>query len=88
MMNAMLGAAGSLASGFGGQDMGAPVGDDMSAFSTSFDVNYDFASAGSGSFLGDFGGSGSFTPFDMNVNSFPDFYSSSSIFDSNPYLGF
>ncbi len=57
----------------------------MSAFSTEFDVNYDFSSAGSGSFLGDFGGAGSFTPFDMNVNSFPDFYSSGSIFGSDMY---
>ena len=87
MMNAMLGAAGSLASGFGGQDMGAPIGDDMSAFGTSFDVNYDFASdgIGMGSFMGDFGGAGSFTPFDMNVNSFPDFNSSGSIFGSDMY---
>ena len=85
----MLGAVGSLASGFGGQDPGAPIGGgDYSSFSTAFDVNYDFASAGSGSFLGDFGGSGTFTPFDMNVNSFPDYFSSSSMFDSNPYLGF
>ena len=87
MANALLGAAGSIASGFGGQDMGAPVGDDMSAFSTSFDVNYDFSSGGigMGSFMGDFGGVGSFTPFDMNINSFPDFNSSGSIFGSDMY---
>ena len=67
--------------------MGAPVGDDMSAFSTSFDVNYDFSSGGigMGSFMGDFGGVGSFTPFDMNINSFPDFNSSGSIFGSDMY---
>ena len=88
MMNAMLGAAGSIASGFGGQDMGAPIGgEDMSAFSTSFDTNFDFTSGGMdlGSFGGDFGGVGSFTPFDMNMNSFPDFSSSGSIFGSDMY---
>ena len=88
MMNAMLGAAGSIASGFGGQDMGAPIGgEDMSAFSTSFDTNFDFTSGGMdlGSFGGDFGGIGSFTPFDMNMNSFPDFSSSGSIFGSDMY---
>ncbi len=77
MMNAMLGAATSLASGFGGQDPGAPIGDDMSAFGQSFDVNYDFTPGGVdlGSFGGDFGGAGAFTQFDMPVNSFPDFTS-------------
>ena len=75
MANAMLGAFGSLAQG-GMFDKchGAPIGDDMSAVSTSFDVNYDFASAGSGSFLGDFGGEGTFTPFDFNANSLPNVY--------------
>ena len=73
MANAMLGAVGSLASGFGGQDVGAPSlgGEDYSSFSSAFDVNYDFDS-----FSG-FGGAGTFSSFDMNVNSFPDFSSGS-----------
>ena len=70
MMNAMLGAAGSLAS-IGGQDMGAPTGDGI-------DFNYDPSSNvfGGGGFdmTSDFGGIGTFSNFDMNVNSFPDFY--------------
>jgi len=71
MMNAMMGAIGSIAGGMG-QDSGAPIGgEDYSSFSTSFDVNYDFDS-----FSG-FGGSGAFSSFDMGVNSFPDFSSGS-----------
>ena len=65
MMNAMLGAASSLAS-IGGQDMGAP--DTSSQFSFTQDVG-DFSS----NIFGDFGGAGTFTPFDMNVNAVPDF---------------
>ena len=82
MANALLGAAGSIASGFGGQDVGAP--------DTGMNVNYDFTpgDVNMDAFTSDFGGIGTFSSFDMNVNSFPDFYSSSSIFDSNPYLGF
>ena len=51
------------------------------------DTNFDFTSGGMdlGSFGGDFGGVGSFTPFDMNMNSFPDFSSSGSIFGSDMY---
>ena len=74
MLNAFVGAAGAFAEGMQ-MDPGAPIGDDMSAFGTSFDVNYDFSSAGSGSFLGDFGGEGTFTPFDFNQNSLPNIYS-------------
>ena len=90
MMNAMLGAASSLASGFGGKDMGAP---DQSAFNMdgmNTEGMFDFTpgDVNMSSFTSDFGGIGTFSPFDMNVNAMPDFYSSSSIFDSNPYLGF
>ena len=75
MANAMLGAVGSIASGFGGQDVGAPTGDGI-------DFNFDPSSnvvGGDGfdissTFTSDFGGLGTFSPFDMNVNSFPDFY--------------
>ena len=88
MMNAFMGAAGALAGGMQ-TDPGAPMGDNMSAFSTSFDVNYDFASAGSGSFLGDFGGAGAFTPFDAGVNAMPSFSwgtdFGSSVFDTPWY---
>ena len=71
MANAMLGAVGSLAKGFGGQDMGAPTGDGI-------DFNYDPSSNvfGGGGFdmTSDFGGIGTFSDFDMNVGSFPDLY--------------
>ena len=73
MMNAFVGAAGALVGGMQ-PDPGAPIGDDMSPFSTSFDINYDLASAGSGSFLGDFGGAGAFTPYDMSVDYLPTTY--------------
>ena len=67
MMNAMLGAASSLAGGFGGKDVGAP---DISDSQFSFDMPLgDFDS----NLFGDFGGAGAFTPFDMNVNAMPDF---------------
>ena len=81
MMNAMLGAAGSLA-GMGGKDMGAP--DTSSQFSFDMPLG-DFDS----NLFGDFGGAGAFTPFDMNVNSMPDFSfgatMDSSIFDTPWY---
>ena len=94
MMNAMLGAASSIAGGFGGKDVGAP--------DTGMNVNYDFTpgdvnmgafTADLGDFnsniFGDFGGAGTFTPFDMNVNSMPDFSwgttMDSSIFDTPWY---
>ena len=71
MANAMLGAVGSLAKGFCGQDMGAPTGDGI-------DFNYDPSSNvfGGGGFdmTSDFGGIGNFSDFDMNVGSFPDLY--------------
>ena len=80
MMNAFMGAATSLASGFGGKDMGAPTGDDYSAFSTEFDVNYDFTS--------DMGGVGTFSPFDMNVNAMPDYNFTPIPFDYSSYQSY
>ena len=64
MMNAFVGAAGALADGKI-MDPGAPTGDNMSAFDTSFDVNYDFTS---------FGGVGTFTDLDLDVPVFPNIY--------------
>ena len=70
MMNAMLGAATSLA-GMGGKDMGAPdTGLNVNYDFTPGDVNMDAFTAD----LGDFGGTGAFSSFDMPVNSFPDMY--------------
>ena len=84
MMNAMLGAAGSLAGGFGGKDMGAPTGGGESMFSFDQPLG-DFDS----NLFGDFGGAGAFTPFDMNVNAMPDFSFGtdfgSSVFDTPWY---
>ncbi len=80
MANALLGAATSIAGGFGGKDVGAPTGDDMSAFSTSFDTNYDFTS--------DMGGVGTFSSFDMNVNALPDFSFTPMEFDYSSYQSF
>ena len=67
MMNAMLGAATSIAGGFGGKDVGAP--------DTGMNVNYDFTpgDVNMSAFTSDFGGLGTFSPFDMNVNALPDF---------------
>ena len=79
MANAMLGAVGSIMGGME-KDVGAPVGDDMSALSTSFDVNYDFTS--------DMGGVGTFSPFDMNVNAMPDFSFTPMEFDYSSYQSF
>lgn len=83
MMNAMLGAASSLAGGFGGKDVGAP---ELPTSQFSFDQPLgDFNS----NLFGDFGGAGAFTPFDMNVNAMPDFSfgatMDSSIFDTPWY---
>ena len=66
MANALLGAATSIAGGFGGKDVGAPEG---------MDVNYDFTpgDVNMSSFTSDFGGIGTFSSFDMNVNALPDF---------------
>ena len=80
MMNAFMGAATSLASGFGGKDMGAPTGDDYSAFSTEFDVNYDFTS--------DMGGVGTFSPFDLNVNALREYSFTPMEFDYSSYQSF
>ena len=84
MANAMMGAFGSLAQGgMFDKGVGAPEGIGM-------DVNYDFSpgSIDYSSFtsdLGSFGGVGSFSSFDMPVNSFPDFTSSGSMFGSDMY---
>ena len=64
MLNAFVGAAGTIAGGMQ-QDVGAPIGDDMSAFSTSFDTNYDFTS---------FGGAGTFSNMDFDVPVLPNIY--------------
>ena len=69
MMNAMLGAASSIAGGFGGKDVGAPT--DQNVFNMdgmNTEGMFDFQP---GNF--DMGGVGTFSSFDMNVNSFPDF---------------
>jgi len=64
MMNALLGAAGSIAGGMS-KDVGAPTGDglmgDYSGFSDIPDID----------FTG--GGPGTFSSFDFNMNSLPDF---------------
>ena len=81
MANAMMGAFGALAKGgMFDKGPGAPVGDDMSAFSTEFDVNYDFAS--------DMGGVGTFSSLDMNVNALPDFSFTPMEFDYSSYQSF
>ena len=64
MMNAFVGAAGAIAGGME-MDPGAPIGDDMSAFSTSFDTNYDFTS---------FGGAGTFSNMDFDMPVLPNIY--------------
>ena len=82
MMNAMLGAATSLAGGFGGKDVGAPEGMNVNYDFTPGDVNMD-------AFTSDFGGLGTFSSFDMNVNALPDFSFSPMEFDtSSLYSGF
>ena len=60
MMNAFLGAAGSIAGGMS-KDVGAPIGDDYSSLGS--DLNIDFTG----------GGPGTFSSFDFNMNSLPDF---------------
>ena len=70
MANALLGAATSIAGGFGGKDMGAPEGMNVNYDFTPGDVNMSAFTAD----LGDFGGVGSFGSFDMPVNSFPDMF--------------
>ena len=60
MMNAFLGAAGSIAGGMS-KDVGAPIGDDYSSLGS--DLNIDFTG----------GGPGTFSNFDFNMNSLPDF---------------
>ena len=83
MANALLGAASSIAGGFGGKDVGAP--------DTGMNVNYDFTpgDVNMDAFTSDFGGLGTFSPFDMNVNALPDFSFSPMEFDtSSLYSGF
>ena len=60
MMNAFVGAAGALAGGMT-QDPGAPIGTDYSSLGS--DLNIDFTG----------GGPGTFSNFDFNMNSLPDF---------------
>ena len=76
MANALLGAATSIAGGFGGKDMGAPEGGGIYDFKPG-DVNMSSFTTDVGDFssniFGDFGGAGTFSPFDMNVNAVPDF---------------
>jgi len=82
MANALLGAATSIAGGFGGKDVGAPEGMDVNYDFTPGDVNMD-------AFTSDFGGLGTFSSFDMNVNALPDFSFSPMEFDtSSLYSGF
>lgn len=77
MMNAFVGAAGAIAGGMQ-PDPGAPTGNSMS-FGDVYNADVGSLTGGSFSDFGGamegnvFGGSGSFTPFDMNVNSLPDF---------------
>ena len=79
MMNAFMGAATSLASGFGGKDMGAPTGDGVPSFGELYNADVGSLTGSSGFDLtggmdiNPFGGSGTFSSFDMNVNSMPDF---------------
>ena len=77
MANALLGAATSIAGGFGGKDVGAP--------DTGMSVNYDFTpgDVNMDAFTTDFGGIGTFGPFDANVNAMPDFFSSQNAFDTS-----
>ena len=77
MANAMMGAFGSLAKGgMFDKGPGAPVGDGIYDFQPG-DVNMSSFTTDLGDFnsniFGDFGGAGTFTPFDMNVNAVPDF---------------
>ena len=82
MANALLGAATSIAGGFGGKDVGAPEGMNVNYDFTPGDVNMD-------AFTSDFGGLGTFSSFDMNVNALPDFSFSPMEFDtSSLYSGF
>ena len=95
MANAMMGAFGSLAKGgMFDKGPGAPTGGGIYDFQPG-DVNMSSFTTDLGDFnsniFGDFGGAGTFTPFDMNVNAVPDFSwgttMDSSIFDT-PLYGF
>ena len=74
MMNAFVGAAGALAGGMT-QDPGAPTTDYSSL--GNFDVDYTGGGLGgmdiSSTFDADFGGIGTFSGMDFNVNALPDF---------------
>ena len=72
MMNAMLGAAGSIMGGME-SNPGTPGGDSLSFGDTYGNVGNFASDIGiSDSFI-DFGGAGAFSSFDMGVNSFPSF---------------
>ena len=99
MANAMLGAVGSIVGGMGGQDVGVPEGDGLIGdYSGLGGFNVDFTggdnllgSSGFGltdTFSSDFGGIGTFSPFDMNVNSVPDFYNFQESSFGGLYSGF
>ena len=79
MANALLGAATSIAGGFGGKDVGAP--------DTGMSVNYDFTpgDVNMDAFTTDFGGVGTFGPFDMNVNAMPDYSFTPGSFDYSSF---
>ena len=81
MANALLGAATSIAGGFGGKDVGAPEGMNVNYDFTPGDVNMD-------AFTSDFGGLGTFSSFDMNVNAMPDFSFTPMEFDYSSYQSF
>ena len=80
MANALLGAASSIAGGFGGKDVGAP--------DTGMNVNYDFTpgDVNMDAFTSDFGGLGTFSSFDMNVNALPDFSFTPGSFDYSSFM--
>ena len=75
MMNAFLGAAGSLAGGMS-KDVGAPT-TDYSSLGSGLDIDYTGGGLGgmdmSSTFSSDFGGIGTFSGMDFNVNALPDF---------------
>ena len=79
MLNAFVGAAGAIAGGMS-PDPGAPIGGGMEGiYDAPLPGGLDFGST----FDADFGGLGSFTDFDMPVNSFPDFNSGNTMFPDN-----
>ena len=81
MANAFLGAAGSIIGGMG-KDVGAPegLGGGMEGM-----YNYKPGDVNMSSFTSDFGGIGTFSPFDMNVNAMPDFSFTPGSFDYSSF---